>query len=211
MPTDAIHPGGRRAEAARNDERILESARAVFVADPGAPISAVAAHAGVGVGALYRRYPSKEELLRKLCADGLERFIAAAAAALADHGDPWEAFAGFMRRCVDSDTNTLTQRLAGTFTPTQELYREAGRAQGLMAALFERTQAAGAIRADLEVGDVGLLLEQVAAVRIGDARRTNELRHRYLALLLDAIRTPSTEPLPGPAPGWEELSARWSP
>jgi AcrR family transcriptional regulator len=211
MPTDAIRPGGRRAEAARNDERILESARAVFVADPGAPISAVAAHAGVGVGALYRRYPSKEELLRKLCADGLERFIAAAAAALADHGDPWEAFAGFMRRCVDSDTNTLTQRLAGTFTPTEELYREAGRAQGLMAALFERTQAAGAIRADLEVGDVGLLLEQVAAVRIGDARRTNELRHRYLALLLDAIRTPSTEPLPGPAPGWEELSARWNP
>jgi AcrR family transcriptional regulator len=203
--------GGRRAEAARNDERILESARAVFVADPGAPISAVAEHAGVGVGALYRRYPSKEELLRKLCADGLQRFIAAAEAALADHGDPWKAFAGFMRRCVDSDTNSLTQRLAGTFTPTEALYREAGRAQGLLSALFERTQAAGAIRADLEVGDVGLLLEQVAAVRIGDARRTSELRHRYLALQLDAIRPLEAEPLPGPAPGWEELSARWNP
>ena len=88
---------GRRAEAARNDERILESARAVFVADPGAPISAVAEHAGVGVGALYRRYESKEELLRRLCADGLARFIAAAEAALADHGDPWDAFADFMR------------------------------------------------------------------------------------------------------------------
>ena len=203
--------GGRRAEAARNDERIMESARAVFVADPGAPISAVAEHAGVGVGALYRRYPSKEELLRKLCMDGLQRFIAAAEAALADHGDPWEAFAGFMRRCVDSDTNSLTQRLAGTFTPTEALYREAGRAEGLLSALFERTRAAGAIRQDLEVGDVGLLLEQVAAVRIGDARRTNELRRRYLALLLDAVRVPSPEPLPGPAPGWEELSARWSP
>ena len=132
--------GGRRAEAARNDERILEAARAVFIADPGAPISAVAAHAGVGVGALYRRYTSKEELLRRLSADGLQRFIDAAEAALADHGDPWEAFAGFMRRCVDSDTNSLTQRLAGTFTPTEELYREAGRAQGLLTALFERTR-----------------------------------------------------------------------
>jgi AcrR family transcriptional regulator len=202
---------GRRAEAARNDERILESARAVFVADPGAPISAVAEHAGVGVGALYRRYPSKEELLRKLCMDGLQRFIAAAEAALADHGDPWEAFACFMRRCVDSDTNSLTQRLAGTFTPTEALYREAGRAEGLLSALFERTRAAGAIREDLEVGDVGLLLEQVAAVRIGDARRTHELRRRYLSLLLDALRAPSRELLPGPAPGWEELSARWSP
>ena len=201
---------GRRAEAARNDERILESARAVFVADPGAPISAVAEHAGVGVGALYRRYASKEELLRRICADGLQRFIAAAEAALADESDPWEAFAGFMRRCVDADTNSLTQRLAGTFTPTEELYREAGRAQGLLSALFERTQAAGAIRDDLVVGDVGLLLEQVAALRIGDPQRVNQLRHRYLALLLDAVRAQG-EPLPGPPPTWEELAARWNP
>jgi AcrR family transcriptional regulator len=208
---EARSRGGRRAEAARNDERILEAARAVFIADPGAPISAVAEHAGVGVGALYRRYPSKEELLRVLCADGLRRFIEAAEAALADHGDPWEAFAGFMRRCVEADTNSLTQRLAGTFTPTEELYREAGRAQGLLTALFDRTQAAGAIRGDLVVNDVGLLLEQVAALRIGDDARTHELRRRYLALLLEAVRAPSEDPLPGPPPGWEELAARWNP
>jgi AcrR family transcriptional regulator len=202
---------GRRAEAARNDERILESARAVFLADPGAPISAVAHHAGVGVGALYRRYPSKEELLRTICADGLARFIAAAEAALLDDGDPWEAFAAFMRACVDADTNSLTQRLAGTFTPTQELYREAGRAQGLLTALFDRTLTAGAIREDLVVDDVGLLLEQVAALRVGDERRTKELRQRYLALLLDAVRTGGAPPLPGPPPRWEEVAARWNP
>ena len=201
---------GRRAEAARNDERILESARAVFIADPGAPISAVAEHAGVGVGALYRRYESKEDLLRTICADGLQRFISAAETALADRGDPWEAFAGFMRRCVDADTNSLTQRLAGTFTPTEELYREAGRAQGLLTALFDRTMAAGALRADLVVNDVGLLLEQVAALRVGTPERTRELRRRYLELLLNAMRL-SGEPLPGPAPGWEELAARWNP
>src|SRR3712207_5942213 len=90
----------RRAEAERNDERILASARVVFIADPAAPISAVAEHAGVGIGALYRRYPSKEELLRTICADGLARFIAAAEAALLDDGDPWQAFAAFMRACV---------------------------------------------------------------------------------------------------------------
>jgi AcrR family transcriptional regulator len=200
---------GRRAEAARNDERILESARAVFIADPGAPISAVAVHAGVGVGALYRRYPSKEELLRTICADGLARFIAAAEAALLDDGDPWEAFAGFMRACVDADTNSLTQKLAGTFTPTEELYREAGRAQGLMTALFDRTKPF--LREDLVVNDVGLLLEQVAALRVGDRERTMELRHRYLALLLEAVRAPGSEPLPGPPPGWEEVAARWNP
>src|SRR5437762_3161463 len=109
---------GRRAQAARNDRRILDAARAVFTADPGAPISAVAARAGVGIGALYRRYASKEELLRRLCADGLQRYIAEAEAALADQGDPWTAFATFMRRIVDADTHSLTLRLAGTFTPT---------------------------------------------------------------------------------------------
>jgi AcrR family transcriptional regulator len=202
--------GGRRAEAARNDELILESARAVFVADPGAPISAVAEHAGVGVGALYRRYRSKEELLRRISAGGLARFIAAVEAALAEQGDPWEAFAGFMRSCVDADTNSLTQRLAGTFTPTEAMYREAGRAQGLLTVLFERTKAACAIRGDLTVGDVSLLLEQIAALRLGDAQRTHELRHRHLTLVLEAIRAPGAEPLPGSAPSWEELSARWN-
>src|ERR671939_278668 len=84
---------GRRAEAARNDRRILDAAREVFVADPGAPIAAVAKRAGVGIGALYRRYGSKEELLRQLCGEGLQRYIAAVEAALADDDDPWEAFA----------------------------------------------------------------------------------------------------------------------
>ena len=62
---------GRQAEAARNDQRILDSARAVFVNDPSAPITAVAKHAGVGISALYTRYGSKEELLRTLCTNGL--------------------------------------------------------------------------------------------------------------------------------------------
>ena len=79
---------GRRAEAARNDDRILESARAVFIADPGAPISAVAKHAGVGISALYRRYESKEALLHELAATSLNRYIETVEAALADEGDP---------------------------------------------------------------------------------------------------------------------------
>src|SRR5437868_903160 len=82
-------PSGRRAQAARNDTAILEAAREVFIADPSAPIAEVAKRAGVGISALYRRYPSKEDLLRELCADGLRRYISAAEVASADHGDPW--------------------------------------------------------------------------------------------------------------------------
>jgi len=56
------------------------------------PIAAVAARAGVGISALYRRYDSKQELMRYLCADGLARYIATVEAALADTGDRWAAF-----------------------------------------------------------------------------------------------------------------------
>jgi AcrR family transcriptional regulator len=201
---------GRQAEAVRNDERILAAAREVFVADPGAPISAVAERAGVGISALYRRYASKEELLRRLVAEGLGRYIAAVEEALADEGDAWEAFAEFMRRVVAEDTHSMTLRLAGTFAPTEELNREGMRAGELNARLFARTQAAGAIRADLDVNDLSFLLEQIASVRLKDPQRTRELRRRYLALQLAALRA-SGESLPGPPPSWQDNAGRWTP
>jgi AcrR family transcriptional regulator len=200
---------GRRAQAARNDERILDAARAVFVTDPDAPISAVAKRAGVGISALYRRYESKEELLRRLCADGLKRYIAAAEAALTDARDPWTAFTGFMSRVVDADTHSLTLRLAGTFPPTDELRRDAAKAQELNLRLIERTKAAGALRADITPDDLSFVFEQLAAIRVGDEQRTAQLRRRYLALQLDALHNPSTTALPGPPPSWEEISKRW--
>ena len=202
---------GRRAQAARNDERILEAAREVFVADPDAPISAVAERAGVGISALYRRYAGKEELLRTVCADGLERYIAAAEAAVAGDGDPWSTFTEFMRRVMEADTHSLTLRLAGTFEPTEELQRRAERAQELNVQLLERAQRAGAVRPDIAVDDLSFVFEQLASVRVPDERRTRQLRERYLALLLDALHSPSSAPLPGPPPSWEETSRRWQP
>lgn len=219
MPASPSPPlSGRRAEAARNDRLILDSARAVFVADPGAPIAAVAAHAGVGISALYRRYESKEELLRQLNRDSLADYIADVETALADEGDPWEAFAGFMRRRVAADSHSLTLRLAGTFTPTEDLYREGERAHELNRRLFERTQRAGVIRPDLVVDDLSFLFEQLAAVRLPDPGRTHQLRERYLALLLESVRSGGGgsssgggESLPGPPPTWPEIAARWEP
>jgi AcrR family transcriptional regulator len=202
---------GRRAQAARNDELILEAARQVFVEDPDAPIADVARRAGVGMSALYRRYSGKEDLLRAICGRGLDVYIGAAEAALADEGDPWVAFTAFMRRIVDADVASHTLRLAGTFAPSEELYREANRAQELNVRLVERVQADIAIRPDFDVNDISLIIEQLAAVRIGGEERTRELRHRYLALLLDALHTSSAAALPGPPPRWDEISERWNP
>jgi|SRR5579871_1772649 len=200
---------GRRAQAARNDELILEAAREVFVANPEAPIAAVAERAGVGISALYRRYPSKEELLRHLCAEGLARYVEAVQAAVDDPGDPWEAFVTFMQRAVESESSALTVRLAGTFEPSEELYREAARAGELNEELFGRLRASGAVRADIEVNDVALVLEQLATIKLGDRERNLALRRRYLALALDGLRATGAAELPGPAPTDEELSDRW--
>src|SRR3954469_14002053 len=119
---------GRRAQAARNDETILASAREVFIADPGAPIAAVAQHAGVGISALYRRFAGKEDLLRELCGAGLQTYLDAIQAAVDDtEGDPWDVFVTFMTRAVDSDTTSLTVRLAGTFEATKDLWQQAAK------------------------------------------------------------------------------------
>lgn len=200
---------GRQAEAARNDQRIVEAARQVFVANPDAPISAVAERAGVGISALYRRYRSKDDLLARLCADGLAHYTADVERALASGADAWTAFAGFMRRVVEADTHSLTLRLAGTFTPSGHLFEDSARASDLTAELLERVRAAGAIRPDIVVEDLSFIFEQLAAVRVNDPDRTRELRQRYLTLMLDALRMTDAPSLPGSPPRWDEISNRW--
>jgi AcrR family transcriptional regulator len=203
---------GRRAQAARNDEVILDAAREVFVDDPGAPIAAVAQRAGVGISALYRRYKSKEELLQKLCVDGLEIYNSCVAAALEEldaADDPREVFARFMRRVVDADTHSLTMRLAGTFHPTEAHMTGAQRAGELNVKLVDRLHDVGAIRPDLVVADLGQIFEMVAAIRFGDDERRGQLRHRYLALLLDGMLSGRRQEMPGPPPFLGEFASRW--
>jgi AcrR family transcriptional regulator len=202
---------GRQAEAARNDQRILDSARAVFVADPAAPITAVAKHAGVGISALYTRYVSKEELLRKLCLDGLTRFVAITEAALAsarDGADHWQVFASFMQDLVEADATSLTLALAGKFEPTPDMYELANRSSELTGELFGLIR--DVFRAGVEVHDLSLILEMMAVIKLGSPERTCELRRRYLTLVLDGLRACERAELPGPAPAWQELTVRWS-
>jgi AcrR family transcriptional regulator len=220
-PRPAALPG-RREQAARNDAVILQAAREVFLADPKAPMAAVAEHAGVGMSAVYRRYASKEDLLRRLCQDGLQVFIAEATAAAAEP-DAARALSRFLERVVAADVHSLTVHLAGTFTPTPQLGEDAVQASRLVMDLVERAHASGQLRPDAGPGDIQLVLEGCAAVRVPDPARTTELRLRYLALLLDGLfparagrapgagpGAPGPEPLPFPAPQPGELNWRWA-
>jgi AcrR family transcriptional regulator len=199
---------GRRGQAARNDTLILDTAREVFLADPKAPIAAVAERAGVGISALYRRYPSKEELLRRLCHDGLRRYIAEAEAA-AGEPDGWRALAGFLARVVEADVHSLTVHLAGTFTPVPQMRADAERARSLTEELVRRAHGSGRLRRDVVAEDIGSVLEACTAVRVPDAERTRQLRQRYLALMLDGMAATGHGKLPGPPPQENEFRSRW--
>lgn len=202
---------GRKAQAARNDTLILEAAHEVFVANPDAPIAEVSKRAGVGISALYRRYPSKEDLLRKLAADGLNRYIELARIALDDDGDPWEAFRTFMRSVVVADTPSITVRLAGTFTPNPDMFGAAVEGDAVNQAMIARFKSAGVLREDVENGDLQVVTESLAMIECGDAERTMEVRLRALELYLQALRAPGAGPLPDKGPTEEEMGARWMP
>lgn len=199
---------GRKAQAARNDGIILDAARAVFLADAAAPISAVAERAGVGISALYRRYPSKDVLLRTLCYDGLRRYNAEAEAALAN-SDPWRGLVGFLERVVDADVHSLTVRLAGTFTPDDSIVPDVQRSGELTSELVRRAHATGRLRPEVTDLDLGMVLDACAAVSTPDPERTAQLRRRVLALLVDGMATAGE--LPGPAPQPGEFAWRWQP
>jgi AcrR family transcriptional regulator len=200
---------GRRREAVRNDVGILDAARSVFLEDPSAPISAVAARAKVGISALYRRYPSKEVLLRELARDGLVRYIADLEAALADTRDPWSAYADCLTRILDGGSQALAQRLAGTFAPTPDLSALAQRAAALADEVHRTAQRHNVLREDVSPIDVVLLLETLSAITLPGSDGGHALRRRYLALLLQALRAPGAGPLPdGPDPS--ELTGRWN-
>ena len=209
MASGAAPLRGRQAQAAQNDELILQAAREVFLADPTAPISAVAERAGVGIGALYHRYAGKEDLLRTLCRNGQEIYLTEIKRALASEDEPWDAFTGFLRHIVAANTHGLTVRLAGTFVPTAEQLALAEEMQALAIELFERVRATGLLRDDVTYLDVEFLLEFLASVKLGNASRTAELRQRHLAVVIDGLRASGRTPLPGQPPTWEEQTQRW--
>ncbi len=114
-----------------------------------------------------------------------------------------------MRRCVEADTSSMTLALAGTFTPTPDMFTLAEQANQLAQALFAKVK--DVLRPGVDVHDVSLVFEVVAAVKTSDQQRTQQLRRRYLAVILDGLRATERGALPGPPPTWQDVSERWMP
>lgn len=201
---------GRQAEAEINDRKVLDAARQVFAAQgAGAPVAEVARRAGVGIGTLYRRYGSKEELLQRLCLLSMRQMIAAAQTALDRDTDVWTALADCVHMCVAFRSGALAG-LAGMVPVTDEMIATSLTAQDLLRTLVERAQAAGSVRSDASSIDVARLIELFSRSHASsDDGDDEQVQRRLLALALDGLLATTADPLPGDPPTATSYAARW--
>jgi AcrR family transcriptional regulator len=172
-------------------------------------MSAVAHRAGVGQASLYRRYPSKEALLARVCRNGMERMQRAALSALESPDDLWEALSRFLYWYLESGTPRLAG-LLGSFTPAEDLFELARDTNQAIAALVERNVCAGRLRSDVTGADLTLIVTELSRLTAPDPDRAPVLRRRYLTLLLDGMAQLDRPSSPDPLPTPKSSSARGS-
>ncbi|MFF5307939.1 TetR/AcrR family transcriptional regulator [Streptomyces massasporeus] len=209
-------PRGRQREADRNDARLMQAAREVF-AEQGwdAPVSEIARRAGIGMGSLYRRYPSKELLAQRMRIAGMEQLVTQARTALTEETDPWSAFTRFLRDALSAQGQggPLLPLVGGRLPATDDVVAAAGRLRAVLDDLVAGAHRAGVLRADFTSADIPLLLEHLTARIPVAGERAAALHLRYLDLVLAGLRTSAADQptdLPGPAPHWAELSELWN-
>ena len=185
-----------RADAVRNRAKIVEAARAAF-GERGleTQMEDVARNAGVGVGTVYRHFPTKDALVRALIVDKMERLAARAKEALDDPGaDPWDAFARVLWHGAQTQLKdrALAQVLAampqGTWREAAEKDTQLG---ARMATLLGRAQEAGVVRPDVRPDDIPLVMCGLGAVV-----QNERSWERYMQLVLDGFRATGSERLP---------------
>ena len=166
------HSPAVRRDAVRNHERLLVAARAVF-AEQGqsASLHEVARRAGMGVGTIYRNYPTKEALLDAVVADGLTA-LASQVLELPEGSTPARAFADALELVLQAQ---LADRALGDGPPGPRSTAQIATVVAAVDELLRDAQAAGAVRGDVTTTDL------VALVRaVGDASRTAPDRSRLL-------------------------------
>jgi AcrR family transcriptional regulator len=191
-----------RRDAARNRQRVLKAASEVFT-ERGLDVSLdeVARHAGVGVGTVYRRFGTKEDLVEALFVDRIEA-VAALAEDAARGPDPWSGLVSFLEAAAEmlADDSGLRQLLIFAAYGGDKVWYARQRNAPLVTKLVERAQAAGQLRSDFQPTDVPFILFVLTEAAQFARQVSPEIWRRYLTLILDGLRperegvTPLTVP-----------------
>jgi AcrR family transcriptional regulator len=180
-----------RADAVRNRARVLEAARAAF-AEHGAEaqIEDVARRAGVGVGTVYRHFPTKQALAEALIEERFDNTIAFVRELVEQDDDPWRAIERCFEYCAATQERdrawaaVLSLMAGGMMGPREHQMREL---LALEEQLIKRARAAGVVREDLTAADMPALFCALGSVVLAGGRNWR----RYLDLLLDGLRPQS--------------------
>jgi AcrR family transcriptional regulator len=186
---DKLAPRPLRADARRNRERVIVAAGVVF-AEQGhdAQMDDVAKRAGVGVGTVYRHFPTKEALIEALAIDRFEKVLAVGREALLNP-DPWAAFegaiwAGAELTASDRSFTEIVGELSGPMPLPEALERDM---RETFSELMRRAQEAGKLRADLVFEDVPMLMCGIG-FGVRKAHPCPDAWKRHVAIVIDGLR-----------------------
>ncbi|MGH9107690.1 MAG: TetR/AcrR family transcriptional regulator [Acidimicrobiales bacterium] len=176
-----------RADARRNQEKLVEAARVVF-AEHGseASMEAIAKQAGVGVGTLYRHFPKRVDVVEALYRSDVEVLLVAAEKALTET-DPWAGLAGWLGAYVrySLGKKTLLNELHEAFAKDPQLkLASRERIVNALGSVLERAQVSGCARKDVDAGDVMVLFGTMCM----SATLTEPRAQRLLTMVLDGLR-----------------------
>jgi AcrR family transcriptional regulator len=198
-----------RADAARNAERILRAAREVYGEQgPDAPIEAIARRAGVGERTLYRRFPTKGDLVRAALDQSIAEDLSPVIERARRADDPLRGLTDLIEAAVSLGAREhhilAAARKAGSLTA--DVSTELNDALG---DLTRRAQQAGLVRADVVPDDLPRIVVMLNSV-LWTMDLGSDGWRRYIALMLDAITTDEPQPLPPATPlRYAPISSNW--
>jgi AcrR family transcriptional regulator len=193
-PTPEVAKPALRRDARRNRERILVATRQAFQErglDVG--VDEIARRAGVGMGTLYRHFPTKDALIDAIVHVGFEQLAVAAERAL-EASNAWDGFEAFLLEAVEmqSADRGFKDALAARGRDQRDVKLARRRLHTAMARLVERGQREGELRADLAPEDVVMLLWATARIVERTADAAPGVVRRFLALHLAGLRPAAT-------------------
>ena len=179
-----------RADAARNRNQVVDSARQVF-SESGldAPMDEIARHAEVGNATLYRRFPTRCELVAAVYEETLREVVVAVEAALAVE-DPWRGFEGHIAHLcqLQADNRAVADLLTMLFPASPELQALQQEALFGLTALVDRAIASGDLRKDFRPEDVVLILMANAGLLERTVNAVPQGWRRHLHFVLEGLR-----------------------